>query len=382
MSMPGNAGEFIGTKYGYDVFIPNPLPPDINYDEELQLLLSKADGALARLDGVTEVLPNPDLFVAMYVKKEALLSAQIEGTEVSLKGVLEFEANIKPKEDIADIREVINYIEAMHYGMEMLENNPLDLNLIHGAHKILIAQTRGSDKQPGRYKTAQNYLGMPGCTIYDASFIPPPPERVEDLMKSLETFIQAKDNIPTLIKIALIHSQFETIHPYLDGNGRMGRLLISYYLYWKKILSKPLLYLSFYLKKNKSEYSECLNGIRYDNNWEAWLKFFLKGVIETSENALHSAREIIALKEKTIEKLILFKAGGINAVKLIDHLFEDPTISVKEVSELLNVSNVTANKLVNRLEEIGILMEFTGKKRYKKYVFTDFVRIIERGTQI
>lgn len=380
--MPRKAGEFIETKYGYDVFIPNPLPPDITYDDELQLLLSKADGALARLDGVTEVLPNPDLFVAMYVKKEALLSAQIEGTEVSLKGILEFEANIKPKEDIADIREVINYIEAMHYGMEMLENNPLDLNLIHDAHKILIAKTRGSDKQPGRYKTAQNYLGTPGCTIYEASFIPPPPEKVEELMKSLETFIQTKDNIPTLIKIALIHSQFETIHPYLDGNGRMGRLLITYYLYWKKILSKPLLYLSFYLKKNKLEYSECLNGIRYNNNWEVWLKFFLKGVIETSENALNSAREIIALKEKTIEKFILFKVGGINAVKLIDHLFEDPSISVNEVSEILNISNVTANKLVNRLEEIGILMEFTGKKRYKKYVFTDFIRIIERGTQI
>lgn len=380
--MTRRAGEFVETKFGYEVFIPNPLPPDITYDDQLLLLLSKADGALARLDGVTEVLPNPDLFVAMYVKKEALLSAQIEGTQVSLKGVLEFEANIKPKEDIADLREVINYIEAMHYGMEMLKDKNLDLDLINDSHRILIAKTRGSDKKPGRYKTVQNYLGRPGGTIFEASFVPPPPDRVEELMKSLEKFIQTKDNIPALIKIALIHSQFETIHPYLDGNGRMGRLLITYYLYWKNILSKPLLYLSFYLKKNKSGYSECLNEIRFDDNWEEWLKFFLRGVIETSENALDSAREIIALKESTINKLIEFRVGGINAVKLIDQLFIDPTVSVREVAGVLDVSNVTANKLVNRLEEMGILVEFTGRKRYKKYVFADFVRIIERGTQI
>jgi Fic family protein len=380
--MNRRAGEFTVTKFGYEVFIPNPLPPDIRYDDELQLLLSKADGALARLDGVTEVLPNPDLFVAMYVKKEALLSAQIEGTQVSLKGVLEFEANIKPKEDIADIREVMNYIKAMHYGMEMLEKHPLDVDLINNAHKILIEKTRGSDKQPGEYKTTQNYLGVPGCSIYEASFIPPPPEKIEELMKSLEEFIQKKDKIPTLIKIALIHSQFETIHPYLDGNGRMGRLLITYYLYWKKILLKPLLYLSFYLKKNRSEYSECLNRVRFEDSWEIWLKFFLKGVIDTSENALKSAREIIALKETTITKMVENKVGGINTIKLVDHLFHDPTISIKEVSDILEISDVTANKIVKNLEAMGILIEFTGRKRYKQYVFADYVRIIERGTQI
>lgn len=210
---------------------------------------------------MTEVLPNPDIFVAMYMKKEALLSAQIEGTQVSLQGVLEFEANLKPKEDIRDIREVLNYIRAMHYGIEQLRKTDLNLDIINESHKILLAGTRGSERKPGNYKDRQNFLGMPGCTIFEAAFVPPPPEKIEELMQDLEKFIKQKDTLPVLIKTALIHSQFETIHPYLDGNGRMGRLLITYYLYWTKSLRRPLLYLSFYLKKFKPEYSENLNKI-------------------------------------------------------------------------------------------------------------------------
>jgi len=342
--MNNRAGEFVLEKEGYEPFIPNPLPPkDLSIDEGLQLLLSKADGALARLDGVTQVLPNPDLFVAMYVKKEALLSSQIEGTQASLQGVLEFEAQMKPRDDINDIQEVVNYIKAMRHGMEYLESGKLSLELINKIHKLLIEGTRGTNNLLGMHRDFQNWIGPPGCSIYDAIFVPPPPENVEELMLDLEKFIQTKDKIPPLIKIALIHAQFETIHPYLDGNGRMGRLLISWYLYWKDILSRPLLYLSFYLKQNRDEYYTILNKIRFEGDWESWLEFFLKGVVEVSNNSIRTAKKIIQLKEDLIEKLFENNIGGVHAVKLIDMLFNRPLITVKEVFEYIDISRQAAN---------------------------------------
>jgi len=377
------AGIFVLQNAGYESFIPNPLPPkDLVIDDELQLLLSKADGALARLDGVTQVLPNPDLFVAMYIKKEALLSSRIEGTQASLKGVLEFEAKLEPKENINDIREVINYIKAMHHGIDNLVSDNLSPDLINDIHKILIEGTRGTNKLPGKLRDFQNWIGIGGGTVHDAVYVPPPPEYVEELMSELEDFIQTPDNIPSLIKIALIHSQFETIHPYLDGNGRMGRLLITFYLYWKGLLSRPLLYLSFYLKKNRNLYYETLNDIRIKGDWEQWLKFFLKGVIEVSNDSIDTAKRIIELKQNLIEKLLENNVGGIHAVKLIDILFDHPVITVTEISELIGISRQAANKLTSKFEEMNILTEITGKKRYKKYTFVDFVRIIEKGTQI
>lgn len=377
------AGIFVLQKAGYETFIPNSLPPkDLVIDDELQLLLSKADGALARLDGVTQVLPNPDLFVAMYIKKEALLSSRIEGTQASLKGVLEFEAKLEPKENINDIREVINYIKAMHYGIDNLESDNLSPELINDIHKILIEGTRATNKLPGKRRDFQNWIGTGGGTIHDAVYVPPPPEYVEELMSELEDFIQTPDNIPSLIKIALIHAQFETIHPYLDGNGRMGRLLITFYLYWKELLSRPLLYLSFYLKKNRNLYYETLNDVRLKGDWEQWLEFFLKGVIEVSNDSIDTAKRIIELKQNLIERLLENDVGGVHAVKLIDILFDHPVITVTEISELIGISRQAANKLTSKFEEMNVLIEITGKKRYKKYTFIDFVRIIEKGTQI
>ncbi|HJH28415.1 MAG TPA: Fic family protein [Methanosarcinaceae archaeon] len=377
------AGIFVLQKAGYETFIPNSLPPkDLVIDDELQLLLSRADGALARLDGVTQVLPNPDLFVTMYIKKEALLSSRIEGTQASLKGVLEFEAKLEPKENINDIREVINYIKAMHHGIDNLESDNLSPELINDIHKILIEGTRGTNKLPGKRRDFQNWIGTGGGTIHDAVYIPPPPEYVEELMSELEDFIQTPDNIPSLIKIALIHAQFETIHPYLDGNGRMGRLLITFYLYWKELLSRPLLYLSFYLKKNRNLYYETLNDVRLKGDWEQWLEFFLKGVIEVSNDSIDTAKRIMELKQNLIERLLENDVGGVHAVKLIDILFVHPVITVTEISEFIGISRQAANKLTSKFEEINILIEITGKKRYKKYTFIDFVRIIEKGTQI
>ncbi|HNT08335.1 MAG: Fic/DOC family protein [Euryarchaeota archaeon ADurb.Bin009] len=377
------AGIFIRQEGGYDAFIPHPLPPgDLALDEGLLYLLSKADGALARLDGVTQVLPNPDLFVAMYIKKEALLSSQIEGTQASLQGILEFEAHIRPRDDINEIQEVLNYIKALHHGIEKLGFSPLSLDLMNEIHRFLIQGTRGSHKLPGRLRHVQNWIGLSGGTIQDAVFVPPPPERVPDLMKDLERFIQNNDKTPTLIKTALIHAQLETIHPYLDGNGRMGRLMITFYLCSRGVLARPLLYLSYYLKRNREEYYTLLNGIRYQGNWEAWLEFFLRGVIEVSNNSIETAKRIIQLKETLIEKLLENNIGGVYAVKLIDTLFDHPIITIGQAMEELRISRQAATKLVGRFEDIGILEEITGKERYKQYMFVDYVRIIEEGTRI
>lgn len=380
--MNERAGKFVLTPDGYKSFIPEELPPDppLEYDDELHLLLSKADRNLARLDGITSVLPDPDLFIAMYVKKEALLSSQIEGTQASFEGVLEFEADLVPKEDINEIKEVVNYISALDYGIKRLSETPMSLELIKEIHKILLAGTRGDELTSGEFKTCQNYIGAPGMSIKQAIFVPPTPNITIPAMEALERFLLEKDNIPVLVKIGLIHAQFETIHPFLDGNGRMGRLLITFYLVWKEILSKPLLYLSFYLKNYRSDYYDLLMKVRTEGAWEDWLKFFLKGVSDTSQEAVDTAREIIQLKEEITKRLYEHSVSSIHAIRLIDMLFETPIISNKNVVEELNVTAVTANKLVIKFEEIGILTEITGKKRYKKYLFEEYVDIISRGT--
>jgi len=346
------------------------------------LLLSKADRDLARLDGITSVLPNPDLFIAMYVKKEALLSSQIEGTQASLEGVLEFEADLVPKEDISEVKEVVNYIKALNYGIERLVETSMSLDLIKEIHKTLLEGTRGDGLNSGNFKVLQNYIGTPGASIREAIFVPPTPAITIPAMQALEGFLNEKDNIPVLIKIGLIHAQFETIHPFLDGNGRMGRLIITFYLVWKEILSKPLLYLSFYLKNNRSEYYDLLMKVRTEGAWEDWLKFFLKGVSETSQEAVNTAREIIKLKDDMTNKVYENSISSIHAIRLINLLFDRPLISSKDIADRLNISSVTANNLVGRFEEIGILNEITGKKRYKMYLFKEYVDIISRGTNI
>jgi len=382
--MKERAGKFIIQPAGYRAFVPKPLPPSpaIRYDEEIQSLLSKADRSLARLDGITTVLPNPDLFIAMYVKKEALLSSQIEGTQASLEGVLEFEADLIPKEKLDEIKEVINYVKALNYGMGRLKELPMSLRLIKEIHKILLEETRGAHGNPGQFRRSQNWIGPPGFPLSDAIFVPPPPDQVMPAMGELEKFLHQESNIPPLVKIGLIHAQFETIHPFLDGNGRIGRLLITFYLFWKEILSKPLLYLSFYLKKKRPEYYDLLMKVRIDGAWEEWITFFLKGISETSEEAAKSAREIIQLKEKLMAELYKSSIASIYAVRLIDLLFGIPLISTKEIIDKLKISKETANELVKKFEKIGILKEITGKQRYKKYSFKRYIEIIARGTKI
>jgi len=380
--MKERSGRFARQPAGYYAFIPQPLPPDppVHFEDELHHLLSDADRNLAKLDGMVTVLPNPELFIAMYVKKEALLSSQIEGTQASLEGILEFEADLTPRDDIDEIKEVVNYIKALNYGIEKLQELPLSLRLMKEIHKVLIEGTRGRDKALGEFRTSQNWIGPRGASITSAVFIPPPPDMILSAMGDLENYLHRQDQTPPLIKIALIHAQFETIHPFIDGNGRIGRLLITFYLLWKEILSKPLLCVSYYLKKNREQYYALLMEVRTKGAWEDWIKFFLRGVSEASRESAVTAREIIKLKNDLIARLYEHSLSSIYAVKLIELLFEFPVIDVRKVLEKISIHKDTATELMKRFEAIGIVKEITGKQRYKKYIFKDFVNIIARGT--
>ncbi len=274
------AGQYIQQPTGYKAFIPSDLPPNpsVGMDPEMWDLLSRADRALGRLDGSTEILPNPDLFVFMYVRKEAVLSSQIEGTQASLMDVLEFEAQAMDSGKPSDVEEVVNYVGAMNHGLQRLQELPLSLRLIREIHEKLLANVRGGERNPGEFRSRQNWIGPPGCKLSEAFFVPPPPVEMMRALGELEKFLHDESPMPFLIKVGLAHAQFETIHPFLDGNGRVGRLLITFLLCEKGILKRPLLYLSWYFKKNRGEYYDKLQSVRDRGDWESWLKFFLKGV--------------------------------------------------------------------------------------------------------
>lgn len=378
--MKNRAGYFVSQPSGYQSFVPTKLPPEpeIQIDSEILKLLSDADRKLGRLDGITQILPNPELFVAMYVQKEAVLSSQIEGTQASLTDILDTEA--KSETDM-DIRDVVNYVNAMQYGLQRLKEFPLCLRLIREIHVKLLEKGRGSSRNPGEFRTTQNWIGPAGCTLANATFIPPAVPDMLQALAELETFFNEEDDIPSLIKIALIHAQFETIHPFLDGNGRVGRLLITFWLCSENILSQPLLYLSFYFKANRIEYYDRLMAVRKKGDWEGWIKFFLKGVASVSDEATNSAKEIIALKEHYTT--ILGQYNNSNYSKLLNELFRTSFVSKNKVAELLGVSYPTAGSIVDEFVDIGILRDITpGQQRSKRYSFGAYVDILNRGTEI
>lgn len=368
------AGRYITQPAGYKAFIPSPLPPDppITWDEELQNLLSKADMALGRLDGIATILPNRDLFVAMCVRKEAVLSSQIEGTRATLIDILDYETT---GEVVKDVDEVVNYVRAMNNGLERLRSLPLSLRLIREMHEELLKGVRGEHRTPGEFRTTQNWVGPPGSTINNAMFVPPPPHEMMTALGELEKFIHEQDNLPVLIKNALIHAQFETIHPFLDGNGRTGRLLITFILVHDHILERPLLYLSYYFKRNRSEYYERLNNTRNKGDWEGWLKFFLKGVYEVSTQAIEIAMEIVRLQEQDRSRL----ANNPNGLKLIDHLFMNPLVTIKAIRRVTGVSDATAGRLAKQMIELGVLSEITGHARNRKFLYKDYFNILREG---
>lgn len=381
--MNTRAGRFVPQIEGYSAYVPAKLPPSdppIEFDVEMISLLSVADLALGRLDGVTQTLPNPDLFVSMYVKKEALLSSQIEGTQASLSELLETE-----EKQTSDAREVTNYVNALNYGLKRLMDDdfPLSLRLLREIHEKLLASGRGSARNPGQFRVSQNWIGGAGCTLSNAAFVPPAVDDMHDALGDLEQYFYVDDKLPPLVKIALIHAQFETIHPFLDGNGRMGRLLITFWLCQQGILSRPLLYLSYFFKRNRSEYYERLMAIRFEGQWEEWVKFFLRGVAEISSESFASAQEIDRLRVVCEQKIdVLDAAVAVNARKLLDRLFVTPQVTRKGVADSLGVSAPTAGALVRRFcDDLGILVDMTPKQsRGKRYAFKRYLDILEVGT--
>ncbi len=372
----GRAGRYVRQPTGYRAFIPSPLPPDpdIAFDLEMQKLLSDADRALGRLDGSIQTLPNPDLFVFMYVRKEAVLSSQIEGTQASINDILKAEANVFNPTAPRDVDEVLNYVHAMNYGLARLETLPLSVRLIQEIHARLLDGVRGGMMGPGELRRSQNWIGPAGSTLTSATFIPPPHTAAQDALGNLELFLHAEDHLPDLIRIGIAHAQFETIHPFLDGNGRMGRLLITFYLCQKGLLQRPVLYLSHFLKQHRSEYYDRLQAIRESGDWEGWLKFFLRGVGTVAAQATQTAREIVALREEH-RSLISenFGAAGAKAMRVLEHLYTRPAVSVNDIREFLDVGFPTANNLVERLARFGILVETTGNARNRVFLYVPYV---------
>ena len=346
-------------------------------DRELTRLLSEADHALGRLDGVTSILPNPDLFVSMYVRHEAVLSSQIEGTQSTLEDVLQFEIDATGQEHPKDVGEVVNYVRAMNHGLKRLDELPLSLRLIREIHGQLLEGVRGANRTPGEFRRSQNWIGPAHCTLATATFVPPPVHEMQAALDNLEKFLHETAAFPALIVCGLAHAQFETIHPFLDGNGRVGRLLITFLLCQRGMLKYPLLYLSHYLKFHRAEYYDRLMAIRNDGHWEAWLKFFLKGVGEVSRSASETARQILELRQKHLALIRQQAVNQANATGLLDYLFEQPIVTARLVEQRLGCAYMTADKLLKQFAELKIVKETTGGQRYRRFEYLPYLALFE-----
>lgn len=363
-------------------FVPPPLPPTppVRMDG-LYRAFEAASQALGRLDGVSSVLPDPSLFLYTYVRKEALLSSQIEGTQSSLSDLLLFELEELPGVPLDDVVEVSNYVAAIRHGVDRLaEGMPVSARLSREIHGILLAKGRGAEKQPGEFRSSQNWIG--GSRPGNALFVPPPPGRVVELMSDLEKFIHAEQPpLPVLIKAGLVHVQFETIHPFLDGNGRLGRLLITLLLIAEGVLKEPILYLSLYFKTHRATYYELLQRVREQGDWEAWLDFFLTGVAETSTQAAQTAAELLRLFAADSRRIERLGRPAASALRVHQALQQRPFIAVADAAQNLGISAPTIRKSVAHLEELGIVHEVTGQRRDRVFAYRDYMTILNRGTE-
>jgi len=368
------SGRLIRASGGYRAFVPHPLPPKLEWDNSLVSLISRADLALGTLSGLGETLPNPHLLIYPFIRREAVLSSRIEGTQSSLSDLLLFEATKVEKQ--RDVREVQNYVRAIEYGLKRLDELPLSLRLIRELHGILMERVRGEHATRGEFRQSQNWIGPPGCSLNEASFVPPPVPEMQDALDQLEKFLHADTDLPPLVQLALIHYQFETIHPFLDGNGRIGRLLITLFLCERGILTKPLLYLSAFFERHRREYYECLLQVSQKGAWGQWIQFFLQAVVNQSSDAVQRSRRLLALHQDyhrtSLEKHLPPTAG-----QLIELILMRPVLNPRIVQELLGVTFPAAQKAIRVLEDEGILVEITGGKRNKTYVAEEILRILE-----
>jgi Fic family protein len=368
------AGQVIRSPRGYFAFVPAPLPPSIRYDDTMVVALSQADSALSELSGLGRLLPNPHLLIAPYVRREAVLSSRIEGTTTDLPELFQDEAGAGGSgRDAEDIHEVRNYVRALEYGVRRLRTLPLSLRLVRELHERLTRGVRGDRATPGEFRRSQNWIGRPGCTIETADYVPPPVEEMPACLASWESFLHVRGELPDLIQCALMHEQFEAIHPFLDGNGRVGRLLITLFLIERERLSQPLLYLSAYIERNRDEYYELLQAVRTRGAWSKWIGYFLRGVADISKEAVERSGRLLTLRETLRKKLANHGA----AVRLLDELFKNPFITVARASKLLSVTNPTARQAVKRLEDARILEETTGREWGRLYLARPILKIVD-----
>ena len=384
----GRAGAFTRVQRGnasYTAFFPAPLPPEppLALDVDLYRLLDRANQSLGRLDGITLLLPNPSQFLYAFIRKEAVLSSQIEGTVSSLSDLLLFENEAAPGVPVEDLEETANYIGALNHGVSSIASGELPLcnRLLREVHERLLRSGRGADKTPGEFRHSQNWLG--GTGPGDARFVPPPWEQVEPAMSELERFLHdLPEPTPLLIKAALAHVQFETIHPFLDGNGRVGRLLITLLLVDQGVLRRPLLYLSLYLKRNRDSYYECLQRVRTEGAWEDWLRFFLQGVVDVAESTAETTRGIVEMIERDRGRIHEFGRGAATALRVHDLAVKRVVVKPPTAAESLGLSEPPVYAAIARLEESGILREETGRARGKTYVYGEYMDILNEGTEV
>jgi Fic family protein len=374
----GNAAGMVRRHpLGYWAFIPNPLPPSIELTDNLVNRLSEADRALGTLNGMGDTLPNPHLLIVPFTRREAVLSSRIEGTMASLSDLFQFEAG-KETAVPGDVREVANYVRALEHGLQRLSDLPLSARLARELHEHLLRGVRGQHYTPGEFRTSQNWIGPPGCTLNEATFVPPPPDEMPALLTDWERFLHARSRFPPLIECALMHYQFEVIHPFLDGNGRVGRLLITLYLMARRHLSQPLLCLSAFFEAHRDEYYQRLLAVSRRGDWEGWLDFFLRGVAEQSGDAVDRSRRILNLREDYRERLLAAKAPA-SAVRLIDAFFRSPVLTIPTAASAIGVTYAAAASALDRLMQAGMVTELGPFKRGRVFFAEELLRRIEEA---
>lgn len=380
--MKNRAGYYktnLSGEMAYQSFMPNALPPDppIEMSEEMIRLLVKANSELAVLESVATRIPNVDLFVSMYIRKEALMSSQIEGTQATLEDVLDPMIDANTNRNVAD---VVNYIKATEFAVKRLNELPLCNRLIKETHKVLMSGVRGQEKNPGEFRYSQNWIGGQGSTLKNARYIPPSPEDMIDAMSDLEKYMNKSDGLDVLIRAALIHYQFETIHPFLDGNGRVGRLLITLFLMEKKVLTAPALYISYFLKKNRVEYYDRMTEVRTKGNYEQWIKFFLQALLESAEDAITAIDELATLHDKNVALISNMGRAAKNTMLVFKYMESHPIIEIQKTSEALGIAYNTASGAVNRLLDAGILIQTTNANRNRTFSYEEYLAILRKGT--
>lgn len=377
-------GRVIRTLQNYSAYIPNPLPSTISITSpKLLRLATDAERVLGKLSGIGYLVPNPNFLVIPYTRLEAIASSRIEGTQTSLSELFYFEAASEKPQATDDVIEVKNYLKALNHGLERLKTLPLSLRLVREIHERLMTGVRGGtpDKTPGEFRRSQNWIGPAGCNLNNARFVPPPPDELMNVLGEWEKFLHERDTLPLLVQCALMHYQFETIHPFLDGNGRVGRLMITLFLCEREALPYPLLYLSAYFERYRIEYYDALLDVSLNGNWESWLEFFLNGVITQSNHAIESARRIINQREHYRQMLQTDKAPS-SVLSLLDFVFVNPYLSVQQAAKSLDVSYPTAQNSIKYLEDLNILEEITNKARNRLYVARHLLELLVENEPI